>query len=151
MYYKETITPYVTAGTQLTSRAVITLVTLSFLVLNSPAKLPWDERGGFPTLEVMNSPTLPLAELHTLKAQNIIQRECCKKLALQLKESIVKQSPHGSLGGPYNRNHRAVHRKCTRRDYLSTFFAPTVTHIIVICTVLHLSRLNYSITIIEYD
>lgn len=105
MFYKESITPYVTAGTQLTSTAVIPLVTLSFLVLNSPAKLPWDEKGGFPTLKAMNSPALPLAELHTRKAQNIIQRACCKKLALQLKGNTVKQSPHDSLGGLNNRDH----------------------------------------------
>lgn len=59
---KETLAPYVTA---VANRAVITLVSLSFLVLNSPAKLPQDVSGGFPTLKAMNSPALPLAELRT--------------------------------------------------------------------------------------
>lgn len=58
---KETLAPYVTA---VANRVVITLVSLSFLVLNS-AKLPQDVSGGFPTLKAMNSPALPLAELRT--------------------------------------------------------------------------------------
>lgn len=48
MCNKETTAPYVTSGTQLTHRAVITWVTLSFLLLNSPAKLPKGKRGRFP-------------------------------------------------------------------------------------------------------
>ena len=70
------LAPYVTA---VANRAVITLVSLSFLVLNSPAKLPQDVSGGFPTLKAMNSPASPLAELRTLQAQNIIQREWRRK------------------------------------------------------------------------
>lgn len=42
---KETTALDVTPGTLLTNTAVITVVTLSFLVLNSPAKVPQDERG----------------------------------------------------------------------------------------------------------
>lgn len=135
MCNKETIVPYVTPGAQLTNKVAITLVILPFLVLNSPAKLPWEETGGFPTLKAMNSSALPLAELHTLKAQNIIQRKCCKKIVLQSKESIVKQSPESSLNGSYNHDHRAFHRKYTGRDYLLHFFPPW--WYIIIC---HLHR-----------
>lgn len=82
-----------TPEAQLTKRAVITLVTLSVLVPNSPEKLPQDVSEGFPILKAMKSPALPVTELHTLKAQNIVQREWSEKLALQLKENILKQTP----------------------------------------------------------
>lgn len=47
VYNKKTIPPYVTSGTQLTNRAVLTLITF-FSGDNSPAKLPGDKRERFP-------------------------------------------------------------------------------------------------------
>lgn len=159
MCNKENTAPSMTPGAQLTNKAAITLVTLSFLVLNLPAKLPWDERGRFPTLKAMNSPALlPLAELHTLKAQNIIQREYCKKLVLQLKGSIEKHSPKSSLKWILRQSSL---QKVLRKGLLIYIFSHPARWYIIIChlhsTLLHaktifiITILELLITITEYD